>query len=77
MNYSRKREDGLKVCYVELMMVEVREVEAQYTDTKRRRLTRKKVKNSDCASSQATGKTDAKQSKKKASLLFEGTGRLL
>ena len=59
MNYSRKREDGLKVCYVELMMVEVREVEAQYTDTKRRRLTRKKVKNADCASSQATGKTDA------------------
>lgn len=59
MNYSRKREDGLKVCYVELMMVEVREVEAQYTDTKRRRLTRKKVKNADCASNQATGKTDA------------------
>lgn len=59
MNYSRKREDGLKVCYVELMMVEVREVEAQYTDTKRRRLTRKKVKNADCASSQATGRTDA------------------
>ena len=76
MNYSRKREDGLKVCYVELMMVEVREVEAQYTDTKRR-LTRKKVKNADCASSQATGKTDAQQSKKKASLLFEGTGRRL
>ena len=59
MNYSRKREDGLKVCYVELMMIEVREVEAQYTDTKRRRLTRKKVKNADCASNQATGKTDA------------------
>ena len=76
MNYSRKREDGLKVCYVELMMVEVREVEAQYTDTKRR-LTRKKVKNADCASSQATGKTDAQQSKKKASLLFKGTGRRL
>ena len=66
MNYSRKREDGLKVCYVELMMVEVREVEAQYTDTKRRRLTRKKVKNADCASSQATGKTDAQQPKKKS-----------
>ena len=75
MNYSRKREDGLKVCYVELMMVEVREVEAQYTDTKRRRLTRKKVKNADCASSQATGKTDAQQPKKKLSWTLKRTGR--
>ena len=75
MNYSRKREDGLKVCYVELMMVEVREVEAQYTDTKRRRLTRKKVKNADCASSQATGKTDAQQPKKKVSWMRKITGR--
>lgn len=66
MNYSRKREDGLKVCYVELMMVEVREVEAQYTDTKRRRLTRKKVKNADCASSQATGKTTVQAPAKSA-----------
>ena len=74
MNYARKREDGLKVCYVELMMVEVREVEAQYTDTKRRCLTRKKVKNADCASSQATGKTDAQQPKKK-SWTLKRTGR--
>ena len=66
MNYSRKREDGLKVCYVELMMIEVREVEAQYTDTKRRRLTRKKVKNADCASSQATGKTTVQAPAKSA-----------
>ena len=68
MNYSRKREDGLKVCYVELMMVEVREVEAQYTDTKRRRLTRKKVKNADCVSSQATGKTDAAKADNRSAL---------
>ena len=57
-NYARKREDGLKVCYIEAQLVEVREVEPQYTETTRR-LTRKKVKNADCASKQATGKTDA------------------
>ena len=58
MNYARKREDGLKVCYVELTLVEVREVEAQYTETKKR-LTKKKVKRADCASKQAVGKTTA------------------
>lgn len=75
MNYARKREDGLKVCYVELMLVEVREVEAQYTETKRR-LTQKKVKRADCASSQATGKTTAQQpTKVRQSKLREKTGR--
>ena len=75
MNYSRKREDGLKVCYVELMMVEVREVEAQYTDTKRRRLTRKKVKNADCASSQATGKTTVQAPAKSAAQSLDDWAR--
>lgn len=60
-NYARKREDGLKVCYVELSLVEVREVEAQYTETKRRPLSRKKVKNADCASKQAQGNVTAQQ----------------
>ena len=63
MNYARKREDGLKVCYVEMMLVEVREIEAQYTETKKR-LTKKKVKRADCASSQATGKTEAQPTKR-------------
>ena len=69
LNYSRKREDGLKVCYVEMTLVEVREVEAQYTaTTAKRRLTQKKVKRADCASPQATGKTVA--NKRKASKLL-------
>ena len=68
MNYARKREDGLKICYVELTLIEVREVEAQYTETKKR-LTKKKVKRADCASSQATGKNPAQQPKQATSTL--------
>ena len=68
LNYSRKREDGLKVCYVELTLIEVREVEAQYTETKKR-LTKKKVKRADCASSQATGKNPPQQPKQGTSTL--------
>lgn len=68
MNYARKREDGLKVCYVELTLIEVREVEAQYTETKKR-LTKKKVKRADCASSQATGKNPPQQPKQGPSTL--------
>lgn len=67
LNYTRKREDGLKVCYVEMTLVEVREVEAQYTaTTAKRRLTQKKVKRADCASPQATGKTTAQAPAKSA-----------
>lgn len=66
-NYARKREDGLKVCYVEMSLVEVREVEAQYTaTTSKKRLTQKKVKRADCASPQATGKTTAQAPAKSA-----------
>lgn len=71
-NYARKREDGLKVCYVEMSLVEVREVEAQYTETaKKKRLTKKKVKKADCASSQATGKTDAQAPAPRSSTLLD------
>ena len=77
MNYARKREDGLKVCYVEMTLIEVREVEAQYTETKPR-LTQKKVKRADCASTQATGKVGAQQPKKRRqSKTFQKTGRLI
>lgn len=72
LNYSRKREDGLKVCYVELTLIEVREVEAQYTETKKR-LTKKKVKRADCASSQATGKTTAQATTQKRKSLLKKT----
>ena len=76
MNYARKREDGLKVCYVELTLIEVREVEAQYTETKKR-LTKKKVKRADCASSQATGKTTAQNTNDAgSSKLFDWVGKV-
>lgn len=67
-SYSHKREDGLKVCYVELQLIEVREVEAQYTDTKRQKITRKKAKNADCVSSQATGRTNAQPADNRSAL---------
>lgn len=77
LNYSRKREDGLKVCYVEMTLIEVREVEAQYTETKKR-LTKKKVKRADCASSQATGKTGTQEANTvKTSVAFNKLGKVL
>lgn len=72
LSYARKREDGLKVCYVELTLIEVREVEAQYTDTaKKKTLTKKKVKKADCASNQATGKTEPTTKRVRKSTLKE------
>lgn len=72
LNYTRKREDGLKVCYVEMTLIEVREVEAQYTaTTAKRRLTRKKVKRADCASPQATGKATTKKNESVLNMSYE------
>jgi len=53
LSYARKREEGRGVLYVQMNLVEVREVETATTSVK---LPRKKCKNADCASQKNNGK---------------------
>jgi hypothetical protein len=55
-NYTRKREDGLNSLYVELHLVEVREIAPQYSTVA---LPAKKCRNSDNASKVNAGKSQA------------------
>ena len=53
-SYARKREEGRGVLYVQMNLVEVREVETATTTVK---LPKKKCKKADCASQKNNGKT--------------------
>lgn len=58
-SYARKREEGRGVLYVQMNLVEVREVETATTTVK---LPKKKCKRADCASQKNNGQGQAKQS---------------
>ena len=74
-SYEQAVENGTNVLYVDLNLVEIREVEPQYTDTQAP-VTAKGAKNPANASTQNKGKTQAKQAQpvKKKSLLKEVFG---
>lgn len=52
-SYSRKREDGVNVIYVELRLLEIRSIATQYV-----KLPARKCKRKDCASPTQNGKTN-------------------
>lgn len=56
MDYKRTREDGINALYVELHMVEVRQVDSQYTSVSAAALRAAQCKNSDNASKTEQGK---------------------
>ena len=70
-NYVRRREDGLNALYVELHLVEIREVQSSYSNVA---LPASKCRNSDNASKVNTGKAQAEQRESVASRIAAKAG---
>jgi hypothetical protein len=70
-NFTRKREDGLNSLYVELRLVEIREVTPQYANVA---LPPSKCRNSDNAGKANTGKAQVTEGPKPYNSILSGKG---
>lgn len=67
-SYQQAAEKGVNVLYVNINLVEVKEVEPQYTDTKAPPITKKSAKNASNVSTQDKGKVQAKKPENNSAL---------
>lgn len=76
LSYQQAAEKGVNVLYVDINLVEIKEVEAQYTDTQAPKpITQKAAKNPADTSTKDTGKQQA-QAKEETSVLYDATGKI-
>lgn len=75
LTYQQSADKGMKVLYVDVSLVEIKEVEQQYTDTAP--ITQKGAKKAADVSAKDVGKQQAQEPKKGTTMLYDWKGKLL